>query len=73
MPSFDQEAFGCLFGYPIAHSMSPLLHQTAFDENDIKWKFSLLESRDIEVFLRFLKNPNCLGAAPPIPLHTLQT
>jgi len=58
---------GVLFGYPIAHSMSPLLHQTVFDSLNVPWDFQFLESKDIQQFLRILKSPECYGSAVTMP------
>jgi quinate dehydrogenase len=35
--------------------------------NGMKWNFSLLESKDIHEFLRFLKSDKCFGAAVTMP------
>lgn len=67
---------GVLFGYPIAHSMSPLLHQTVFDSLSEPWDFELLESKDIQQFLKILKSPDCYGTLPDqtaFLLHMLLT
>lgn len=53
--------FGVLFGYPIAHSFSPFLHQAALDEVQPGSTFSLFESKDIPAFLSLLQDPNCYG------------
>ncbi|KIW08183.1 shikimate 5-dehydrogenase [Verruconis gallopava] len=58
---------GVLFGYPIAHSMSPLMHNTVFSNLNIPWDFDFLESTDIAEFLRVLKSPECYGCAVTMP------
>jgi len=63
----EAEGQGCLFGYPVAHSLSPLLHQTIFDSLGFNWKFSFLESKDIQEFLQFIRDPKCYGAAVTMP------
>jgi quinate dehydrogenase len=58
---------GVLFGYPIAHSLSPLLHTTIYNALGLDWHFSLLESRDMPQFLEFIRDPRCFGARPTFP------
>jgi quinate dehydrogenase len=60
--SSQSEGVGVLFGYPIAHSLSPLLHQTIYNALGLKWDFSLFESLDMPQFLEFIKDPRCFGA-----------
>lgn len=52
---------GVLFGYPIAHSMAPLLHNTVFNNLDIPWDFGFMESKDIQEFLPLMKSDECYG------------
>jgi quinate dehydrogenase len=63
MPSGSEDSQprrkGVLFGYPIAHSMSPLLHNTVFSALDMHWEFDFLESKDIQEFLPILKSSEC--------------
>jgi quinate dehydrogenase len=67
-PSIDQyERHGYLFGYPIAHSYSPYLHNTVFKCLDINWGFELLESKDMSLFLKLLKDQRLYGAQPIFP------
>lgn len=57
----QSEGVGVLFGYPIAHSLSPLLHQTIYNALGLDWHFSLLESLDMPQFLEFIRDPKCFG------------
>lgn len=57
----QSEKVGVLFGCPIAHSLSPLLHQTIYDTLGLKWDFSLFESMDMPQFLDFIRDPRCFG------------
>lgn len=52
---------GYLFGYPIAHSMSPILHQTIYDGLGLNWSYLLLESLDTQLFLKLTKDPKFYG------------
>jgi len=52
---------GYLFGYPIAHSLSPLFHQTVYDHLGLRWSQLPLESTDISQFLRLLQDPKLYG------------
>jgi quinate dehydrogenase len=56
-----------LIGYPIAHSMAPLLHSTLFKGLNIPWTYKLLESKTSEPFLPSLKSPNVIGCAVTMP------
>ncbi|OAL00303.1 NAD-P-binding protein [Phaeosphaeriaceae sp. SRC1lsM3a] len=56
-----------LFGYPIAHSLAPLLHSTLFKEQNVPWSYTLVESLDRSDFLPKLKASNCIGAAVTMP------
>lgn len=52
-----------LFGYPIAHSLAPLLHNTL----NTNWNYSLVESTNFDDFLPKLKASNCIGSAVTMP------
>lgn len=56
-----------LFGYPIAHSLSPLLHQTIYDNLGLNWSQLPLPSTSIPHFLSLLRDPRCLGASTTMP------
>ncbi|KAJ5107323.1 NAD(P)-binding protein [Penicillium angulare] len=56
-----------LFGYPIAHSMAPLLHATLFKGVSLPWTYSLLETQDASEFLPALKKQNIIGCAVTMP------
>lgn len=58
---------GYLFGYPIAHSLSPLLHQTIFESLGLKWDYFLLSSTDIQQFLRLVRSSRCYGSGVTMP------
>lgn len=55
------EGVGYLFGYPIAHSMSPLMHQTIFNSRGWNWSQLFLESRDLSLFIRLMDDPRFFG------------
>lgn len=55
---------GYLFGYPIAHSMSPLLHQTIFTALGLNRDYFLLPSLDMAHFLSLVRDPKCYGKLP---------
>lgn len=55
------ERHGYLFGHPIAHSMSPLLHQTVYDDLGLKWSQVPLDSTDMADFLERIKDPKFYG------------
>ncbi|KAF1833239.1 hypothetical protein BDW02DRAFT_570225 [Decorospora gaudefroyi] len=68
IPEISQvDRHGYLFGFPIAHSMSPLLHQTVYDSLGLKWAQYPLESRDMSLFLELIKHPQFYGASVTMP------
>lgn len=68
VPAVDHlEKHGYLFGYPIAHSMSPLMHQTVFDGLGLKWSQQLLPSTDMDHFLQLLRDPRLFGSSVTMP------
>lgn len=58
---------GYLFGYPLAHSLSPILHHTIFQQKGLTWAYDVLESKDVQHFLQLLKAPKCYGSAVTMP------
>ncbi|KAM0542721.1 hypothetical protein ACHAPJ_012654 [Fusarium lateritium] len=56
-----------LFGYPLKHSLAPLLHSTIFRSLDVPWTYELIESVDKADFLPKLKADDCVGAAVTMP------
>ncbi|KAH6882149.1 hypothetical protein BKA58DRAFT_433927 [Alternaria rosae] len=68
IPEVSQtERHGYLFGHPIAHSMSPLLHKTVYDNLGLNWAQYPLESRDMSLFLQLIKHPQFYGASVTMP------
>ncbi|KAH7336294.1 hypothetical protein BKA65DRAFT_506103 [Rhexocercosporidium sp. MPI-PUGE-AT-0058] len=61
------ERVNYLFGHPIAHSLSPLLHQTVYDNLNLKWSQLPLDSTDVPNFLRLTKDPKFYGASVTMP------
>ncbi|KAI9055951.1 hypothetical protein LZ554_000886 [Drepanopeziza brunnea f. sp. 'monogermtubi'] len=61
------EGVNYLFGHPIAHSLSPLLHQTVYDNLGLKWSQIPLDSTDVPNFLRLTKDPKFYGASVTMP------
>ncbi|KAI5360534.1 putative shikimate dehydrogenase substrate binding, NAD(P)-binding domain superfamily [Septoria linicola] len=67
-PQVDHfERHGYLFGYPVAHSYSPLLHNTVFQEVGLPWGFQLLESTDMSQFLKLIRDDRLYGSAVTMP------
>ncbi|CAI7602937.1 unnamed protein product [Penicillium pancosmium] len=56
-----------LFGYPISHSLAPLLHGHLFQGVGVPWTFSLLETKDTTKFLPTLKQSDVIGCAVTMP------
>ncbi|KAJ4305380.1 Quinate dehydrogenase [Kalmusia sp. IMI 367209] len=61
------ERHGYLFGHPIAHSLSPLLHQTVYDGIGLPWSQFPLDSLDMDLFLRLREDPRFYGASVTMP------
>lgn len=56
-----------LFGYPISHSLAPLLHATLFKGISLPWTYKLHETQDASEFLPTLKQPDIVGCAVTMP------
>ncbi|KAJ4253916.1 hypothetical protein NW762_010314 [Fusarium torreyae] len=56
-----------LFGYPLKHSLAPLLHSTIFQNLNVPWTYQLVESVDKTDFLPKLQADTCVGAAVTMP------
>jgi len=70
-PAVDHlESFGFLFGYPIAHSLSPLLHRTIYQNLGLNWDYFPLPSTDVKSFLELVRDPRCYGELEPPTCHT---
>ncbi|KAI2479875.1 Quinate dehydrogenase [Pyrenophora tritici-repentis] len=68
LPSPDPKTrHGYLFGHPITHSMSPLLHATVYASLSLPWAQHPLESLDIPLFLRLIRDPRFYGASITMP------
>lgn len=50
-----------IIGYPVAHSLSPLLHNTAFRELGVEAEYKLfpLKEEELDGFLQDLRSPEC--------------
>ncbi|KAK4997291.1 hypothetical protein LTR66_003266 [Elasticomyces elasticus] len=66
-PSEHLDGVGYLFGYPIAHSLSPLFHRTIYDALGLNWTQFPLPSTDMSHFLRLMQDPRCFGASVTMP------
>jgi quinate dehydrogenase len=57
-----------LVGYPIAHSLSPLLHYTIFSNLGMNWAELFYETKDLNSFVKLMKSePKIIGAAITMP------
>lgn len=66
-PVESLDRHGYLFGYPIAHSMSPAFHQAIYDGLGLNWSQHPLPSTDIAHFLELVRAPRCFGSAVTMP------
>ncbi|MBU1726141.1 MAG: shikimate dehydrogenase [Candidatus Omnitrophica bacterium] len=62
-------SFYGLIGYPVSHSISPLMHNAAFAARGINAEYKLfpLQENEVEPFLKDLKNKNICGLNVTIP------
>lgn len=65
IPNLD--AFCYFFGHPIAHSLSPLLHQTVYDNLNLNWSQIPLDSTDTDLFLSLIQDAKCVGSTVTMP------
>lgn len=56
-----------LFGHPISHSLSPLLHNTGFKIHNLNKKYSLCDTTDISNVVQVLKQSDTCGGSVTIP------
>jgi quinate dehydrogenase len=63
----DQSRVGYLFGYPIKHSLSPIVHQLVYKHLSLDYTYTLYESTNINSFLHLTQAPNFYGAAITMP------
>jgi len=54
-------------GYPIAHSLSPVMHNAAFSERDLNAVYLAFETRDIEDCLKGIKGLGIRGMSVTMP------
>ena len=67
-PQIDHlDGHGYLFGYPVHHSMSPLLHKTIFDSLGLNFDYFLLNSMDVSQFVQLVRSPKCYGSGVTMP------
>lgn len=57
------ERIGFLFGYPIAHSLSPLLLNTIYKNLGLNWAYNPYPSTSVPDFLALTKDPKFYGKA----------
>jgi quinate dehydrogenase len=58
---------GYLFGYPIKHSLSPIVHDLVFKHLSLNYTYTLYESTSIQSFLALTKDPQFYGSAITMP------
>lgn len=56
-----------LLGFPISHSLAPLLHGHLFQSVDVPWTYSLLETKDISKLIPALRKSDSIGGAITMP------
>lgn len=64
--NLDGVAF--LAGYPIAHSLSPVLHHVTYTKLGRKWEQLLYETKDLDAFMRYIRSePKLFGSGITMP------
>ncbi|RDW77203.1 hypothetical protein BP6252_05256 [Coleophoma cylindrospora] len=58
---------GYLFGFPIAHSLSPLLHGTIYDSLSLNYEQHLFETSSLSACLPLMHSPKFYGASVTMP------
>lgn len=58
---------GYLFGHPITHSLSPLVHSLVFTHLSLPYTYTLHDSTSIPSFLALARSPAFYGAAITMP------
>lgn len=57
-----------LFGFPVAQSLSPVMHNAAFRHCGLEARYNAIEARDTGTVLKALEEKNIRGASVTIPL-----
>lgn len=56
-----------LYGYPIKHSISPLLHQIVYAALNLNWAYIINEQKELGPCLKAMQHPKFHGAAVTMP------
>lgn len=56
-----------LFGYPISHSMAPMLHNSLWEAQGIPWRYELFETKTLSDCLPVLEQEDVGGSAVTMP------
>lgn len=56
-----------LLGHPVAHSLSPLMHEAAFAAARLDWQYSAFDVEDVEAAVAALRTLGFAGANVTIP------
>ncbi|TVY30334.1 Quinate dehydrogenase [Lachnellula hyalina] len=68
VPSNDHlDRVSYLFGHPISHSLSPLLHDTIYSALDLNYAQHLYETRSLTACLALTHSPKFFGASVTMP------
>lgn len=68
VPSTDHlDRVSYLFGHPISHSLSPLLHGTIYSGLNLNYAQHLYETRSLTACLALARSPKFLGASVTMP------
>ena len=60
----------CLIGNPVGHSLSALMHNSAYKELGLNYIYFALKAYDLKKTLQFLKNLKVTGISVTIPFKT---
>ena len=67
-PDIQKTTICGLIGKPIRHSMSPLVHNAGYLDQNINYKYILIETDDIDYAIHYIKRNNIRGLSVTMPL-----
>ena len=60
----------CIFGNPVEHSLSPIIHNACFKKHSIDAKYIAFQTQNIQSAIEAMRSLNILGASITLPFKT---
>ena len=60
----------CIFGNPVEHSLSPIIHNACFKRYSIDAKYIAFQTQNIKPAIEAMRSINILGASITLPFKT---